>query len=627
MLNKPSRAKEAGLTLAALGIVFGDIGTSPLYALRESFAVSTGMQTQAANIIGIVSLLIWTLSLVVCVKYLGFVLRADNKGEGGILALISLISRFIPKDHAKRAAFAATLGIIGAALLYSDGMLTPAISVLSAIEGLNIITPRLTPYVVPLSLIVLVAIFPFQSRGTANIGRIFGPILILWFFVIGFLGFHSIIHRPAILAALNPLAAVSFMFRNGKISLEVMGSVFLAMTGAEVLYSDLGHFGRAPIRRAWFCLVYPALLLNYVGQGAFLLEHPGESANLFYRLAPSWAVLPLVILATGATIIASQAVITGAFSLARQSAQLGLWPRIEIRHTSAETIGQVYVPFINWFLLLGTVGLVLAFRTSSRLSYAYGIAISATMFITTCLMIYYARKAAHVKMIILIPVAIIFLVIDITFFVANSLKILSGGWIVVAFALVIFVLMKTWVDGRKISSSKLEKYRISPELFIPSLIAHPPTRVKGIAVFLSGDPTGLPKALMHNIKHNKILHEMTILLSVQTTDEPYVDEAERIRFQPYGIGIWQAIVSFGFSETPDLARALNGLEIPGFTNDPLKVTYFLGRDAIVIGPGHGGMARWRKRLFGFMFKNAVSPTDFFRIPHDRVVEIGAKMEV
>jgi KUP system potassium uptake protein len=627
MHDKQSGSKQLGLMIAALGIVFGDIGTSPLYALRESFAATGGLAVHPENVVGIVSLLLWTLTLIVCVKYLLIVLRADNKGEGGILALVSLISRYVPKDHAKRAGFVTILGIVGAALLYSDGMLTPAVSVLSAIEGLTMVTPRLEPYILPVSLVVLVALFPFQSRGTSKMGRIFGPVLALWFIVIGLLGLHSIIQRPAILAALNPIAAVSFLLRNGIGSLSVMGSVFLAMTGAEVLYSDLGHFGRRPIRRTWFFLVYPALILNYAGQGAFLLERPAEVENLFYRLAPQWVVLPLVILATMATIIASQAVITGAFSLARQSVQLGLWPRIQVRHTSDETIGQVYVPVINWFLMIGTVGLVLAFRTSAHLSHAYGIAVSATMIITTCLMIFLARKAYRVSYLVIVPLAILFLAIDGIFFVANCLKILSGGWIVIVLACVMFLFMKTWVDGRRLFGAKLSKFRISPALFIPGLVAHPPFRVPGTALFLSADPKGMPKALLHNLKHNKVLHEMTILLSVQTTDEPYVDAVNRFAFEQYGIGIWQASMFYGFSETPDISKALDGLSIPGFVNDPMKITYFLGRDAIAPNPALKGMALWRKRLFVFMFNNAVSPTDFFRIPADRVVEIGAKMEM
>jgi KUP system potassium uptake protein len=437
MHNPDGRRHQLALAIGAIGIVFGDIGTSPLYALRECFSPVHGIAVERDNIVGIVSLLIWALSLVVCVKYLLIVLRADNRGEGGILALVSLVSRYIPKGSVKRKALIALLGIIGAALLYSDGMITPAVSVLSAVEGLELISPKFVPYILPLSILVLVALFPSQAKGTTKVGRVFGPIIAVWFVVMGALGLRAIVASPGILAALNPLEALRFLGRNGALSFGVLGSVFLAMTGAEVLYADLGHFGRSPIRRAWFYLVYPALLLNYVGQGAYLLANPGQADNLFYRLAPTWAMYPLLMLATAATIIASQAVISGAFSLARQSVQLGFWPRITVKHTSDETIGQVYVPFVNWALLAGTVGLVLAFKTSGSLANAYGIAVSATMLMTSCLMIVLARKSAHTKLWILIPVGLAFLTMDTAFFLSNVTKIVSGGWIVVIFAVLL----------------------------------------------------------------------------------------------------------------------------------------------------------------------------------------------
>jgi len=626
-----SGGRKLGLAVGAIGVVFGDIGTSPLYALRECFSPRHGIPVVADNILGIVSLLIWTLSLIVCVKYVGIVLKADNKGEGGILALVSLVSRYIPKESTRRAGFVTALGILGAALLYSDGMITPAVSVLSAIEGLEVITPRFLPYILPLSLIVLVGLFPMQARGTAKVGRIFGPIISIWFLVIGLQGLVSIVARPGILAALNPLYALRFLVRNGALSFGILGSVFLAMTGAEVMYADLGHFGRPSIRKSWFFLVYPALLLNYVGQGAFLLAHPDMVGNLFYRLSPAWALYPMVILATMATIIASQAVISGAFSIARQSVQLGLWPRIQIRHTSDETIGQVYVPFINWFLLLGTVGLVLGFKTSGSLANAYGIAVSATMFMTTCLMIFLARRMMKASLWVVVPLSLLFLAIDGAFFLANLAKMVSGGWIVAVFAACIFILMKTWTDGRRLFSKKLEVYRLSPELFASSIALDPPVRVPGTAIFLTVDPKGVPKALLHNLKHNRVLHETTIVLSVQTQDEPYVEESKRADLISHQGGIWHVLLHFGFSEMPDVPRAVANLHIPGFISDPMRVTYFLGREAIVVGRtrdrGKSGMMKWRKRLFTFLFNNAGSPTDFFRLPPDRVVEIGAKTEL
>jgi KUP system potassium uptake protein len=620
-------ASQWTLAVGAIGVVFGDIGTSPLYALRECFSPKHGIAVEPDNILGIVSLLIWALSLIVCVKYLGLVLRADNRGEGGILALVSLVSRYLPAGSTRKASFIAGLGILGTALLYSDGMITPAVSVLSAMEGLEVVTPRLSPYVLPLSLIVLVALFPLQSRGTAKVGRVFGPLISIWFIVIGALGASAIVGQPGILAALDPLYALRFIARNGALSFGVLGSVFLAMTGTEVMYADLGHFGRSPIRRSWFCLVYPALLLNYVGQGAFLLGHPEEVDNLFYRLVPAWGLYPMVALATIATIIASQAVISGAFSVARQSVQLGLWPRIQVRHTSDAKIGQVYVPFVNWMLLIGTVSLVLGFKRSGSLANAYGIAVSATMLITTCLMIFLGRKAAKMKLWLLIPLAALFLAMDLAFFLSNASKVVSGGWIVVVLAAAMFLVTKTWTDGRALFSKEIQVYRLTPELFASSIALDPPVRVPGTAVFLTADPKGVPKALLHNLKHNRVLHERTIVLSVQTTDEPYVDEADRISIEGHQGGIWHVLLSFGFSETPDVPVAMAAVAIPGFDPDPMKITYFLGREAVVVSRQKGGMASWRKRLFTFLFNNAISPTDFFRLPPDRVVEIGAKTEL
>jgi K+ transporter len=631
-VERVSREKNASggglaLAVAAIGVVFGDIGTSPLYALRECFSPVHGVAIERDNILGIVSLLLWSLSLIVCVKYLSFVLRADNKGEGGILALVSLVSRYIPKDSKKRAGFIAALGILGTSLLYSDGMITPAVSVLSAIEGLEVITPSLTPFVLPLSLIVLVLLFPFQSRGTAKIGRIFGPLMSLWFIVIGALGLASMIERLEIFEALNPYYAISFVARNGALSFGVLGSVFLAMTGTEVLYADLGHFGRSPIRRSWYFLVYPALLLNYMGQGAFLLGHPEESGNLFFRLVPSWGLYPLVALATIATIIASQAVISGTFSIARQSVQLGLWPRIQVRHTSDKKIGQVYVPFINWILLIGTVSLVLGFRKSSNLANAYGIAVSIDMLMTSCLMLFLGRRSKAIKAWLLIPLALVFLPLDLSFFLSNASKVVSGGWIVIVVAATMFLVTKTWTDGRALFSRKMQAYRLSPELFASSIALDPPIRVPGAAVFLTADPKSVPKALLHNLKHNRVLHETTIVLSVQTTDEAHVDEASRVSIVGHEGGIWHVILHYGYSETADLPAAMGGVKIPGLPRDPMQITYFLGREAVVVGKGTGGMAKWRKRLFTFLFNNASSPTDFFNLPQDRVVEIGAKTEL
>jgi len=625
MSNNEDRGRSRGfaLTLAAIGVVFGDLGTSPLYALRECFSPIHGIDASRDNVVGIVSLLLWSLSLVVCVKYLGIVIRADNRGEGGILALVSLVSRYLPKESVRRKAFFAILGILGAALLLSDGMITPSITVLSAVEGLEVITPSFKPWIVPVTLVILVALFLPQSRGTAKVGRVFGPVISLWFVAMGALGVSAIASNPGILAALNPMEAIGFITRNGALSFGVIGSMFLAMTGTEVLYADLGHFGKKPIRRAWYILVYPALLLNYSGQGAYMLAHPTEAGNLFYKLAPAWAGYPLVILATAASAIASQAVISGAFSLARQGVQLGFWPRVQVRHTSNQKIGQVYVPIVNWLLLVGTVVLVLGFRSSGGLGNAYGIAVSVDMLMTTCLMIILARKGSRASLWLIAPVALVFLTMDTTFFLSNAAKLVSGGWIVVAFATALFLLMKTWMDGRKLFGKKVEAFRMAPELFASSVALDPPVRVAGTAIFLTADPKGIPKALLHNLKHNKVLHETTIVLSVQTMDEPRVDEPDRSTVVGHEGGIWHVVLRFGYSETPDVPKAMDGLPIPGFVNDKMRTTYFLGRETIVVG-AKGGMARWRKRLFAFLFDNAVSPTDFFRLPPDRVVEIGSQ---
>jgi KUP system potassium uptake protein len=617
------RGRGAALTLAAIGVVFGDLGTSPLYALRECFSPIHGIAASRDNVVGIVSLLFWCLTLIVCVKYLGIVLRADNRGEGGILALVSLVSRYLPKDSVRRRSFFAILGVLGAALLLSDGMITPSITVLSAIEGLEVVTPTFTPYIVPLTLVILVVLFIPQSRGTAKVGRVFGPVISIWFLAMGALGVSAIAGGPAILAALNPLEAVGFFARNGMMSFGVMGSLFLAMTGTEVLYADLGHFGKRPIRQAWYFLVYPALILNYFGQGAYLLAHPGEAGNLFYLLAPKWAGYPLVVLATMASAIASQAVISGAFSLARQGVQLGFWPRVQVRHTSDEKIGQVYVPIVNWLLMLGTIGLVLGFKSSSGLGNAYGIAVTVDMLMTTCLMIILSRKASRASLLAIIPIGIVFLVMDSTFFLSNAAKLVTGGWIVVAFATALFIVMKTWMDGRKLFGKKIESFRMAPEVFASSIALDPPAKVAGTAIFLTADPKGIPKALLHNLKHNKVLHEATVVLSVQTVDEPRVDEHERSTVVGHEGGIWHVILRFGYSETPDVPKAMDAVSIPGFSNDRMKTTYFLGRETIVVG-SERGMARWRKKLFAFLFDNAVSPTDFFRLPPDRVVEIGSQ---
>lgn len=619
--------KRLALTVAAIGVVFGDIGTSPLYALRECFAPAHGLAVTQANVIGVVSLLIWVITLIVSVKYIVFVLRADNKGDGGILSLISLVARSLPSTSRRRVGVITILGIIGAALLYSDGIITPSISVLSAVEGLETLAPSLGSFVVPLALVILVLLYAVQARGTERVGGLFGPIISLWFVTIGALGIVAAASNPAIFAAFNPVNAIIFVSQGGSVAFRSLGSIFLGVTGAEVLYADLGHFGRPPIRRAWFGLVYPALMLNYVGQGAFLLHNPGAVENLFFRLVPTWGLPFLILIATAASIIASQAVISGAFSLARQSVQLGFWPRVQVRHTSDETVGQVYVPFIKWFLLFGTVALVLGFRSSDRLANAYGIAVSADMVITSALMVYVSLRIWKKGSWYRIPFLALFLAIEGTFLVSNLSKVASGGWIVVVLAVTIFFLMKTWVDGRRSFSEKMRKFRIAPEIFAESIKLNPPHRVHGTAVFLTGDPGGVPKALLHNLRHNRVLHDRTILLSVLTLDLPRVDEEERCEVSELEAGIWKIVINYGFSETPDVQRSLRTIEIPGFSPDAMDTTYFVGRESIVRGKSPNGIAFLRMGLFRMMFMNALNATDFFRLPADRIIELGARTEL
>lgn len=619
--------KRLALTIAAIGVVFGDIGTSPLYALRECFAPGHGLAVTQANVIGVVSLLVWVITLIVSVKYIVFVLRADNKGDGGILALISLVARSLPATSKRRVGVITILGIIGASLLYSDGIITPSISVLSAVEGLETLAPSLSAFIVPLALVILILLYAVQARGTERVGGLFGPIISLWFVTIGLLGIVAAAGHPEIFAALNPLNAIRFVFGGGAVAFRSLGSIFLGVTGAEVLYADLGHFGRPPIRRAWFGLVYPALMLNYMGQGALLLGNPAAVDNLFFHLVPPLGLPLLIIIATAASIIASQAVISGAFSLARQSVQLGFWPRIQVRHTSDETVGQVYVPFIKWFLLLGTVGLVLGFRDSDKLANAYGIAVSADMVITSSLMIYVSLRIWEKGSWYRVPLLALFLAIEGTFLLSNLSKVASGGWIVVVLALTIFFLMKTWVDGRRAFSAKMRKFRIAPEIFAESIRLNPPHRVHGTAVFLAGDPSGVPKALLHNLRHNRVLHDRTVLLSVLTLDIPRVDETERCEVSELEAGIWKIVLNYGFSETPDVLRSLRAVEIPGFTPDAMDTTYFVGREAIVPGKTRNGLAFLRLGLFRMMFMNALNATDFFRLPADRIIELGARTEL
>jgi KUP system potassium uptake protein len=614
------------LSLGALGVVYGDIGTSPLYALRECFLGAHAVAATPDNILGVLSLIFWSLALVISIKYLGVVLRADNRGEGGILALMALIQRGGRRLGARERRAVLALGLFGAALLYGDGVITPAISVMSAVEGLQIATPVFEPYVIPITIVLLVMLFLVQRRGTADIGAIFGPVMLAWFFVIGAMGLMSLVLLPTTLAALNPLEAVRFFARNRGHGFVVLGSVFLVVTGGEALYADMGHFGRKPIRCAWFGLVLPALLLNYFGQGAMLLRSPEAANNPFYRLAPSWALYPLIGLAAVATIIASQAVISGAFSLTRQAVQLGFSPRLRIEHTSSSAIGQIYVPGLNWALMLCTVALVLGFRSSSNMAGAYGVAVTSTMAITSVLLYLLSRDVWRWSSLRAGALGAFFLSFDLAFLCANSLKIPQGGWLPLLMAGVALVLMSTWKRGREILERRLRERSVPFDMLRADLEAEPPIRVPGTAVFLTGTAEGTPPALVHNLAHNKILHEQVMLLTVLTEEVPHVPAEDRVQVDCLGDGFFRATAHYGFMQDPDVLEVLADCRLRGLVLNLAATTFFLGRETL-ISTDRAGMSPWRAKLFGLMSSNALTATAFFRIPPDQVFEVGAQIEL
>jgi KUP system potassium uptake protein len=614
----------AGLSLAALGIVYGDIGTSPLYALRESFLAEHGVTASPANVLGVLSMIFWALVLVISIKYLVYIVRADNRGEGGILALTALIT---PSHVLRRGRWGLiVLGLFGTALLYGDGMLTPAVSVLSAVEGLSVITPAFDPYIVPITITILTLLFLVQRRGTGSVGRVFGPLTLLWFAVLATLGVWQILQAPEVLVAASPVHAVRFFTTNGWNAFLVMGSVFLVVTGGEALYADMGHFGRRPIRLAWFAIVLPALLLNYFGQGALVLRDPTAITNPFYRMAPAWALLPVVLLATAATVIASQALISGAFSLTLQAVQLGYSPRMRIEHTSARERGQIYVPAVNWTLMVCCIGLVLGFRSSSALAAAYGIAVTTTMTITTILFYFVAREKWQWSSGRALAIAGAFLLIDGAFWGANLLKIPHGGWFPIVVGAVVFTLLVTWKRGRQILQERLRENAPERTEFLTSLMRHPPHRVHGTAVFMYGSDRKAPPALLHNLKHNKVLHQRVVFLVVNTLEIPFVAAERRAKVTSLDHGMWQVDLRYGFMEEVDIPAALAAIREDGLSFSPMETTYFLGRET-VIASGHPGMALWRERLFAVMSRNAQSATAFFRLPPNRVVELGAQVEI
>jgi KUP system potassium uptake protein len=614
------------LSLAALGVVYGDIGTSPLYALRECFhGPHAVIPLTPANVLGVLSLIFWSLLIVISGKYLTFVLRADNRGEGGILALTALATpiKILSKSERK---WIVLLGIFGAALLYGDGMITPAISVLSAVEGLNVVTTRFESYVQAITIIIIIALFAFQSHGTARVGKVFGPVTLLWFFTLATLGIVQIVRHPDVLAAINPLYAINFFLNNGWHGYLILGTVVLVITGGESLYVDLGHFGRRPIRIAWFALVLPALLINYFGQGALLISNPETAPNLFYMLAPSWAIIPLVILATAATVIASQAVISGAYSITMQAIQLGFIPRLRIEHTSSTEMGQIYIPGLNWALMCACILLVLGFQQSSNLAAAYGLAVISTMTITSIVFFVVARERWNWSLPVTILLVGTFLLIDLAFLGANIPKIPHGGWFPLAVAIVIFTLMTTWKKGRRTLAQRLMANAHPIEDFLRDIAKNPPLRVPGTAIFMNGTATGTPPALMHNLEHNSVLHERVVLLTVKTKQVPYVEEEDRVQIEPLGHDFYRMIVNYGFMEDPDIPRVLGSLEPPHPTFDPMKTTFFLGRET-VIASKHPGMALWREKLFALMSRNSSSATAYFCLPPNRVVELGAQVEI
>ncbi len=614
-----------GLLVAATGVVYGDIGTSPLYTLKEVFAGHYGVQVNHDGVLGILSLIFWSLLWVVSLKYVLFILRADNGGEGGVIALTALARR-ATAAHPRLSSGLVLLGLFGAALFYGDSMITPAISVLSAVEGLELAYEGVSHWVIPLSLAVLIGLFLIQKHGTARIGILFGPVMVAWFVVLGALGVYGIQRNPEVLLALNPWWGLNFFLAHPGIGVAILGAVVLALTGAEALYADMGHFGRKPIARAWFILVLPGLLLNYFGQGALLLDNPEAARNPFYLLAPEWALLPMVGLATLATIIASQAVISGAFSLTQQAIQLGYVPRMQIQHTSSAEQGQIYIGTVNWALMVGVVLLVLGFETSGALAAAYGVAVTGTMLITTLLVAAVMLLLWKIPRALAIPLLLGFLLVDSLFFAANIAKIFQGGAFPVVAGIALFTLMTTWNRGKQILFARLDETALPLPVFIDSIRLQPPHRVEGTAVFLTARPDAVPHALLHNLLHNQVLHDQVVLLTVVTEDSPRLPEERRFEVDNYGEGFFRIILHFGFMEEPDVPAALRLCRLDGLDFSPMRTTYFLSRET-VIPSKRIGMANWREGLFAFMQRNSNSSMRYFQLPVNRVIELGTQVEI
>ena len=623
---EPGTGRRAALTLGALGVVFGDIGTSPLYTLRECFSPTHGLPLTPANIMGIMSLVFWAMIITVTVKYVLFVMRADNKGEGGILSLLALATTSRP-DATGRLSGLMALGLFGAALFYGDGMITPAMSVLSAVEGLEVAEPSLHEVVVPITIAILIGLFAIQSHGTGRVGSLFGPIVLVWFVTLGVLGLVEVVQEPQILAALAPWHGVFFFMNNGLVGFLVLGAVVLAVTGGEALYADMGHFGRIPIRNAWFVVVLPALMLNYLGQSALLLTQPEAVRNPFYLLAPEWGLYPLIGLATLAAVIASQAVISGVFSLTRQAVQLGLCPRLDIRHTSNEEEGQIYIPRANWGLLLGAIALVLWFQSSGKLAAAYGIAVTGDMVITTILALVVAHRRWKWGVPACLAVGAVFLMVEVPFFAANIVKIPHGGWVPLVIAALTLGLMSTWRRGRAVLARRLAEESLPLDQFIKrSAKSNDIHRVKGTAVFMTSSPNTVPIALLHNLKHNQVMHERVVFVTVMVEDVPRVSAKDRVLVEGLAEGFYRLTVRYGFSQEPNIPKALRLCKAFGLEFDLMATSFFLGRETLIprINPQ---MAQWREKLFVVMSRTAVSATDFFKIPPNRVVELGTQVQL
>jgi KUP system potassium uptake protein len=614
------------LVVGAIGVVFGDIGTSPLYTLKEAFGHQYGLAPDEGNVLGVLSLVFWAMLLIVTVKYVLVIMRADNRGEGGILALMAVVQRSLP--IASPVAYTVgILGILGTALFFGDAVITPAMTVLSAVEGLELAAPVLHRYIVPVALVVLVGLFWFQRHGTERVGRVFGPVMIVWFLVLALLGGWQLLHDPSVLRALNPYWALAFFADHGVASWLALGAVVLAVTGGEALYADMGHFGRIPIRIGWTTFVMPALLLNYFGQGALILRDPAAVKNPLYNLVPEWGLFPMIVLATLAAVIASQAVISGAFSLARQAIQLGYLPRLKLIHTSDETIGQVFLPWVNRILMVSVMLLVIGFGSSSALAAAYGVSVTGSMLIDTILLIILAGQRGRMPGWAIALVGLLYLVIDAALFSSNAIKFVQGAWVPVALGVVVFTLMRTWRRGRDLVRAHIDQGSLRIEHFVQMLMASPPLRVPGTAVFLTPSNQFVPPSLMHNLKHNKVLHERNVLLSVETLSVPRVEaDEERVAYTDLGHGFSRLSLRYGYMEDPDVPRALRQWPIPGPRFEPMETTFFASRESLTAQEGQG-MALWRDKLFLVMSRNATPATEFFSVPGNRLVELGTQVVI